>query len=188
MTTLAPFQLEIAPPTPGTAGPDLTETPANLRKKGSFNYDREKGGYAHEWASLAEFDAWRQQEELAYSIELVTARTGTGGWLFTQKKTYYCLHQETGAEKNYQKKFPDQKRKIESKKTGCWCQLTIKLYPHTPTILERYEANHDHEIGIANLAYTQMSRPAQEKIIAMLMQRIDHKEIMRKISYNSMQI
>ena len=41
--------------------PDYTETPANPIRKESFNYDREKGGFAHEWSSLAEFDAWRQQ-------------------------------------------------------------------------------------------------------------------------------
>ena len=27
--------------------PDVTETPANSMRKGSFNYDREKGGFAH---------------------------------------------------------------------------------------------------------------------------------------------
>ena len=31
--------------------PDVTETPANSMRKGSFNYDREKGGFAHEWSS-----------------------------------------------------------------------------------------------------------------------------------------
>ena len=116
--------------------PDVTETPANSTRRGSFNYDREKGGFAHEWNSLADFDAWRRQEELAYSIELVTAWTsGPIGRLYTEKKIYRCSCQQTGGDRHYQKKFPDRYRKIESKKTGCRCQLIIKLYPHTQTIL-----------------------------------------------------
>jgi len=31
------------------------------------------------------------------------------------------------------------KRMIPSKKMGCWCCLTIKQYPHTETILRKYE-------------------------------------------------
>jgi hypothetical protein len=160
--------------------PDVTETPANSMRKGSFNYDREKGGFAHEWSSLAEFDAWRRQEELAYSIKLVTAWTGPGGRLFTQKKIYCCSCQQTGGNRHYQKKFPDRYRKIESKKTGCHCQLTIKLYPHTQTILGRYEADHDHELGLANIAYTWISRTAREQINIMLEQRVHRNEIVHK--------
>ena len=160
--------------------PDVTKTPANSMRKGSFNYDREKGGFAHEWSSLAKFDAWRRQEELTYSIELVTAWTGPGGRLFTQKKIYCCSRQQTGGDRHYQKKFPDQYQKIESKKTGCRCQLTIKLYPHTQTILGRYEADHDHELGLANIAYTWISRAAREQINVMLEQRVHRNEIVRK--------
>ena len=196
------FQLQVAAPTLGTSGPtpfnapgesapgseegdlDPAETAANSRKTGSFNYDREKGGYVHEWASLAEFDSWRRQEELTYSIELVISKTLVG-WLFTQKRTYICSCQQTGGNRYYQKKFPDRNQKIESKKTGCSCHITIKLYPHTPTILGRYEADHDHEIGLANIAYTRISHPAREKIHTMLTQKMDRKEIICKRSYSS---
>jgi hypothetical protein len=164
--------------------PDVTETPANSIRKGSFNFDRESGGFAHEWSNLAEFDAWRRQEELAYSIELVTAWTsGPSRWLYTQKKIYRCSRQHTTGERHYQKKFPDRYRKIGSKKTGCRCQLTIKLYPHTQTILGRYDADHDHEVGLANIAYIRISRAAREKINVMLEQRIHHSEIVRKRSF-----
>jgi hypothetical protein len=164
--------------------PDDTETPANSIRKGSFNYDREKGGFAHEWSSLAEFDAWRRQEELAYSIELVTAWTsGPSRWLYTQKKIYCCSRQQTGGDRHYQKKFPDRYRKIESKKTGCRCQLTIKLYPHTQTVLGRYDADHDHPIGLANIAYTRISRAAREKINVLLEQRVHRNEIVRNRSF-----
>lgn len=203
MTTLPRFRLQVAAPTLGTAGPTASdaptmmcldlrgigdstpepgETPANSHKQGSFNYDREKGGYVHEWDSFAEFDVWRWQEELAHSIELVVCRTGAGGWLFVRKKTYCCLRQQTGGQSQYKKKHPDWNRKLESKKTGCRCQITIKLYPHTLTVLGRYDADHDHEVGLANIAYTRMSPAARETINVMLKQKMDHKEIVCKRS------
>jgi len=49
--------------------PDNAESPATLRSKGSFNWDREKGRFDLEWANLAEFETWRQEEHI-YSIEL----------------------------------------------------------------------------------------------------------------------
>lgn len=208
MTTIPCFQLEVASPTLGTAGPgatmsclDLagdagkpsegdipgpgnTETPENSKRKGSFRYDREKGGYNLEWTSAAEFDMWRRQEEITHSIQFAVSRTsgpsGADGWLFTKKKTYRCSRQETGGERHYQKKHPDRKQKIKGKKMGCSCQITIKLYPHTTTILGRYDADHDHEVGLANIAYTRMSDAARDKINWMLTQKIDQKEIVCK--------
>jgi hypothetical protein len=180
-TSHVPREFVPAEPSESEEDPDPAETPANSKKTGSFNYDQEKGGYVHKWANLAEFDVWRRQEELAYSIDLVISKT-LAGRLYTQKRTYVCSRQQTGGERNYQRKFPDRKRKIESKKTGCSCQITIKLYPHTRIVLGRYDSDHDHEIGLANIAYTRISRPAREKIIAMLTQKVDHREIVCKRS------
>lgn len=166
MTTLPTFRLQVA----RARDPD---------RPGSFNYDREKGEYFLEWTDLAEFDAWHRQEEIANSIELLVCRTATGKE-FTQKRTYCCSRQRTGGDKPYKKKNLDWDRKIDSKKTGCRCQLTIKLYPDTPTVLGRYDANHDHEVGLANLAYTRMSHAARKIIYEMLAQKIDYKEIVSK--------
>lgn len=178
MTTLPPFRLQVAPPCAPTV-PDLD-------RQGGFNYDQEKGGYVHEWTSLPEFEAWRRQEELAYSIELILSRTDTGKH-FTHKRTYNCSRQHTGGAKQYQKKHLDWNWKIDSKKTGCRCQVTIKLYPDTATVLGRYDAEHDHEVGLVNLAYTWMSGTAREKIYVMLTQKIDHSEIVCQRSYLSLQ-
>jgi hypothetical protein len=181
-----------APENSGDDIPDLdrmetpSETPANSKKKGSFNYDREKGGYVQEWASLAEFYTWRRQEELMFSIELILSRTSrptsNGPPLFTQKREYRCSRQHTGGVSKYKKKHPDRTQKISSKKTGCRCQIMIKTYPHTQIVLGRYIADHDHEIGSANIAYTRMSHAAREKIISMLEQKMGHKEIVCKRS------
>jgi hypothetical protein len=54
MTTLPTFRLQVT--RPPARDPDRPEMSASSNKQGSFDYDREKGGYFLEWASLAEFD------------------------------------------------------------------------------------------------------------------------------------
>jgi hypothetical protein len=132
-----------------------------------------------EWAGPAEFEAWRREEELAYSIELIASKTVHGGGLWTLKRVYVCSRQLSGGRSKYQKKHPDRHRKIQNKKTGCRCSIIIKFYPHTTAILGRYASEHDHEIGLANIAYTRMSRVAREKIKYKLAQKIDPRKIVR---------
>jgi hypothetical protein len=158
---------------------ESVETPTNSTRSRSFYYDRVHGGYPMEWTSPAEFEAWRWEEELAYSIELITSNTVHGGKLWTLKWTYVCSHQLSRGPKKYQKKFLDQQQKIESKKTGCQCHIIIKSYPHTSAILGCYESEHNHEIGLANIAYTRMSQVAHEKIKYKLAQKINPREIVR---------
>ena len=126
------FQLEVAPP--AEAGPTAPVAPPTAlcldfglprknQKQGSFDYDREnreKGGFVHEWTSLAEFEAWRQQEEITNSIELTVSKSCFGKE-FKQKRVYKCSREPSGGEKPYKKKHPEWKRKRDSKKTGCRC-------------------------------------------------------------------
>ena len=133
-----------------------------------------------EWADIAEFDAWRREEQISNSIEFILSSTKPGNWLWTKKWAYVCSRQISGGQKDYEKKYPDRQCKIDSKKTGCRCQLVIKFYPHTLTILGRYMEEHDHEIRLANVAYIRLSQPARDQIKAMLKQRVDQKEIVRK--------
>ena len=74
-----------------------------------------------EWSRPAKFEVWCQEEELAYSIELIASSTmhGRGQVLWTLKHVYMCSHQLSGGRSKYQKKHPDWHWKIESKKTGC---------------------------------------------------------------------
>jgi hypothetical protein len=88
------------------------ETPANSTRSGSFYYDRVRGGYLMEWAGPAEFEVWRREEELAYSIELITSKTVHRGGLWTLKQVYICFRQLSRGQSKYQKKHPDQHRKI----------------------------------------------------------------------------
>jgi hypothetical protein len=100
------------------------------------------------------------------------------------KHVYICSRQLSGGRSKYQKKHPERQRKIESKKTGCRCRIIIKYYPHTSAILGCYASEHDHEIGLANIAYTWMSRVAREKINYKLSQKIDPREIVRNPNFN----
>ena len=83
----------------------------------------------------------------------------------------------SGGQKQYNKKLPDWQRKIDSKKTGCQCQIEIKSYLHTETILGRYKEDYDHEIQSANIPYTRLSQAVRDKIKVMLKQKVDQKEI-----------
>ena len=42
------------------------------------------------WTNIAEFDAWCQMEELAYSIEFITAWVTNGKVLYLEKHDYVC--------------------------------------------------------------------------------------------------
>ena len=155
---------------------DNAEDPATSRSQGSLNSDREKGGYTIEWENLAAFEAWRQDEERIFSIELKSSTTRSGGHLWSKRQLYVCGRERTGGG-TYTKKNPEREPKIGTRKTGCRCQVVIKSYPHTPTILGRYLAENDHEIGSANIAYTRLSGVARERIKTMFTQKIDRKEI-----------
>jgi hypothetical protein len=165
--------------TGGSCGytPDNAESPATSRSKGSFDWDREKGGFNFEWANLAEFETWHQEEEHIYSIELIASASQSRGVFCSGCQLFFCGHEDSGGRKTYEKKHPKWERKIETKKSGCGCHVVIKLYPHTSTILRCYIAEHDHEIGSANIAYTHLSGTTWERIKTMLSQKIDCHEI-----------
>ena len=157
--------------------PDNTESPATSRRRGSFNWDREKGGFSLEWANLAEFNLWREMEEHLSCINFIASTSRPGGILFSHKQRFVCGRQNSGGGNPYEKKHPERQRKIATKKSGCGCYVIIKQYPHTLTVLGRYVDKHDHEIGAANIAYTRLSGTAREQIKTMLNQKIDRREI-----------
>ena len=156
--------------------PKSSETPATSKRRGSFNWDRENG-WEMKWAGIVDFEAWLKEEQLAKSIEFILSSTKPGKGLWSKKQTYVCSRQKSGGQKEYEKKHPDWQRKIDSKKTGCRCQIEIKYYPHTLTILGCYAEEHDHKIQLGNIAYTRLSQAARDQIKVMLKQKVDQKEI-----------
>jgi hypothetical protein len=162
-----------------THPPDSADTPATSRRVGSFTHDQESRIYTLQWEDLSAFHAWRREEELTHSIELIASSTVSGGRLWLQKRVYVCARQLSGGPNKYKKKFSHRFRKIGTKKTGCRCRIVIKRYHHTPTVLGRYVSGHDHDIGVGNIAYMRLSRTARETVKTMLIQQIDRRAIVR---------
>jgi len=100
-------------------------------------------------------------EEHLSCIQFVASSTRTRD-CYSRWQRFVCGHQESRGEKIYEKQHLDRERKSEMKKTGCGCHIDIKQYPHTSTVLGCYVAEHDHEIGAANIAYTCLSGATQE--------------------------
>ena len=116
---------------------------------------------------------------MAHSIELISSMASRGGQVWTLRHVYVCAREWSGGENLYEKKTK-QGRKIPSKKTGCPCRIVIKCYPGTKVVLGRYENRHDHPIGIANAPFMCLTTRSREQMRAMVMQKIDPREIVRK--------
>ena len=188
MTTLSPFRLSITSArSTESVGPALPDKHVVLDfsgnglydksgPRGGFDYDKASGEFNQIWTSLAEFDRWRQEQRRLYSIELLVAKS-IPGVHFMWKRTYKCGREGTGGVKHYQKKIPDQDRKIGSKRIGCPCQVIVKAYPGTDTLLGKYIIDHDHPTGIENLIYTRVSDNAKGKAREMLQQGVEPRKV-----------
>jgi hypothetical protein len=192
MTTLAPFRLSItsavsAGPTPldGHVVLDFSGNEVSKPDRGSYDYDRRSGEFNKLWASLAEFEEWRQEQRRIHSIELLVAKT-LRGVNYSWKRVYKCGREGTGGDKHYQKKNPDQDRKIGTKRTGCACQVVVKAYPGIDTLLGKYIDDHDHPLGINNLIYTRVSDTAKGKARELLQQGVQPRKVVcnRRFAYD----
>jgi len=157
--------------------PDNTKNPATSTRQGSFNWDQEKGEFNIEWANLAAFETWHQEEEQMYSIEFIASTSRAESPLYTWCQLFVCGCKASRGPVPYAKKNSDCESKISPKKIGCSCHIWIKLYPHTSTILGRYIVEHNHKIGVANITYTHLSGSAHKQIKAMLTQKVECPKI-----------
>jgi hypothetical protein len=60
----------------------------------------------------------------------------------------------------------------------------MKSYLHTSAILGHYVSEHNHEIGLVNIAYNWMLWVGREKIKYKLSQKIDLREIVHNANFN----
>ena len=153
--------------------------PATSQLRGSITYDRENG-YDLEWESIDEFHQWHENEQRAHGTELRLVHTASscGSALYTASQLWVCPRQGTGGEKDYQRKT-NQKSRKERKRLdgGCPCQVKIKVYAHTPTILGRYTPDHSHLTGKDNLKHVRIRVPTQEHITELIRLGLMDKEI-----------
>src|ERR1700744_6240369 len=123
---------------------------ATTPRRGSIAYDCGKGGMTLEWANEEEFRAWLAAKESVKSIELIVSQIEySNGPDWRERRMLRCSREYSGGKSNYQKKT-QWERKIPSKKSGCQCQLTVKLYPQMEIILGRHNNVHDHALGDDN--------------------------------------
>ncbi|KAI9437107.1 hypothetical protein BJY52DRAFT_1196649 [Lactarius psammicola] len=102
---------------------------------GSITYDHKRGEMTLEWANEDEFLVWLAAKEHEKTIKLIEFSGG--------KPKRENTHQWDW--------------KIPSMKTGCQCHLIVKQYPHTETILGKYEGQHNHALGDENLRFLRLS-------------------------------
>ena len=181
MTTLPPFHLsagltESAAPALPNKHVVLDFSGGTRTGRGSLHYDREFGNFNQIWTCFADFERWRQEQGQIHSIELSLAKT-LRGINYLWKRVYKCGREGTGGKKPYEKKNTGQIRNLGSKRTGCTCQVIVKAYPGTDTLLGKYIEDHDHPIGIDNLIYTRVSKKAKEKARELLQQGVQPRRI-----------
>ncbi|KAF8134712.1 hypothetical protein K438DRAFT_1522180, partial [Mycena galopus ATCC 62051] len=121
---------------------------------GSFEWDLERN-YKLRWPSWEAMKVWMKAESLDKSIELIwkespPRHSNNTVWLETH--VYVCTRQGSGGKSTYQPKH-NWERKIDSKRIGCPCRLTVKMYPGTSEVLGYYKEDHSHATGDANLKY-----------------------------------
>jgi hypothetical protein len=141
--------------------------PATSSKTGSMTYNHKKNSYNLEWESRADFNTWLTHEQTAIGIEIWVSKTwaSKSKRLYSTCKTLSCACNGTGGKKNYMKKNTCE-RKIDSKriKGRCPCFIQIKTYPHTNTILGRYNHVYSHPTGKDNLKYIRIRISTHELI------------------------
>ena len=131
--------------------------PATSLRMGSITYDRNENCYDLEWESRDDFDRWLTNEQDTHGIEICISKVQRGKQLYLSSETFRCTCNKTRRVKHYEKKTT-QGRKIESKriKGGCPCYVQIKTYPHTQTILGKYNCDYSHPTGEENPKYIQI--------------------------------
>ena len=154
--------------------------PATSHRMGSIMYDRKENGYNLEWESRADFDRWLTHEQEALGIEIRITKTQASKvrQLYLRCETFRCTRNGCGGIKPYVKKTT-RERKIESKRIDgrCPCYVQIKLYPHTDTILGKYENKHSHDIGKKNLKHVRIRVPTRDLIEDWVRYRVTEEEI-----------
>ncbi len=130
-----------------------------------------------EWVSENEFLVWLAAEENKNTIKFIvsfTEESHSPNW--RARRVFKCSREFSGGKPDRKNTF-QWDRKIPSMKTGCQCRLTIKLYPHTETVLGKYEGQHDHALGDDNLRFLRLSDNVRNVVMDMIHTGIDSKAI-----------
>ena len=154
---------------------DDGDDPATSTRVGSISHDRVKKGFNLEWEDLDDFNAWCKAEQLDNSIEFISHHTTRlAGPIWRKCHVYSCACGRTKGKVPYQPKSGTN-RKIEKKFMDCKCKITLKLYWHVPTVLGRYDTEHNHPIHQDNLWFTCLSGETHALVLDLLRLGICHR-------------
>ncbi|KAJ7262963.1 hypothetical protein C8J57DRAFT_1039376, partial [Mycena rebaudengoi] len=128
-----------------------------------------------------DFQIWLNDEQERHGIEFRLVNTYKRSELYTRQLRYVCSRTGTGGEKGYIKTHPDWNRKRGPKRTDCECTLLVKQYPEISTILGNYTSTHNHDLGNANLPFTQIPKNAREHIAALLRMKVAPDHILKML-------
>lgn len=148
-------------------------------QNGAYTSDLSRAKYNLSWDSLDDMVLWLKKEQESKFIELLLKDTPVNpkGEEWLKKHIYVCARQGSGGKKGYEKKFPEQTRKILPKRCGCSCRLVVKSYPNTERVLGHYEETHTHPIGRENARYVRLPAETRLRVAEMLRLGITHKRI-----------
>ena len=134
---------------------------------GSLTYDHQKGDML-EWPNEDMFQAWLVAEEQDKTIKLIMsyiAELDSPNWQVCHMFRCSC---ELSSGKTKWENKSDCDQKIPSKKTGCKCQLIVKQYLGTETMLGKYQGEHDHPLGNNNLWFLRLSTEVRNPVMDMV--------------------
>jgi hypothetical protein len=137
--------------------------------------------YALRWTNWAEFEIWLRQEQVSKGIELLkkNVQKGKSGMPWLQWHESVCARQGSGSQKKYVPKNPEQQRNIPSKRSGCPCHLTVKMYSDTCEILGMYNGQHSHGVADENIKFTCLSKESKGQITNLLELGVESDRIVR---------
>ncbi|KAJ7488704.1 hypothetical protein B0H11DRAFT_1720367 [Mycena galericulata] len=153
-------------------------TPPN-HPVGSFQHDLASGKYQNRWETWAAFEKWLASEKTANAIEFRLVNIYTESELYIRKLRYVCSRAGTGGQKAYTKLHPDWNRKRGPKRTDCKCTLIVKQYLDVLAVLGNYSDTHNHDLGNANLPFTQIPKAAREHIAGLLRMKVAPEHILK---------
>jgi hypothetical protein len=160
-----------------TAGSDSSLSLGLSSERGGFHSDLAGGQYNLPWDSMDKTNSWFESERQEKAIELLKVQTLRGGSKYLERLSFVCSRHGTGGETSYIKKNPHWKHKIPPKRTNCPYSLEVKTYPGVSTVLAKYSASHNHEIGNSNIRFTRISKETREWIAGMLRMKVECNHI-----------
>jgi len=178
MSSPLPSAVVNVPAVPDDAGPERID-PATSTRMGSITYDWDNS-YDIEWESISEFNTWLSCEQVAHGIEIrrQKIKRSKAGLLYLMCETYRCARNGTGGKSHYMKKMT-RERMIDTKRIdgSCPCIVRIKTYPHTSTVLGKYNHDHSHPTGKDNLKYNRIRVSTRDLIESWVHFGVEDQEI-----------